>query len=131
MARRKCSAPELAGRPGKRQVTKATFDKWQKQHEKEHQTVSWLCCELDHDNSHVTALYCSVCWEHKDNLQSMRSFSTAWITGSSNCKVSNVIDHATSKVHKVAMARKRVNKIRASGKGLQHYRLRSGAACRH
>ena len=31
----------------------------------------------------------------------MRSFSTAWITGSSNCKVSNIIDHATSEVHKV------------------------------
>ena len=44
----------------------------------------------------------------------MRSFSTACITGSSNCKVNNIIDHATSKVHIVAMAQKRANKIRAS-----------------
>ena len=115
MSGRKRSALELAGHPGKRQVTKATFDKWQRQQEKEHQTVSWLRCNLDHDNRHATALYCSVCWEHKDNLQSMRSFSTAWITGSSNCKVSNAIDQATSEVHKVVMAQKRVNKIRASG----------------
>ena len=30
----------------RRLLTPGTFDKWQKQHENEHQTVSWLCCDL-------------------------------------------------------------------------------------
>ena len=27
-------------------LTLGTFDKWQKQHKNEHQTISWLCCDL-------------------------------------------------------------------------------------
>lgn len=30
----------------RRQTTKATFEKWQKQYEIEHQTLSWLQCDL-------------------------------------------------------------------------------------
>ena len=36
----------MAGRIVGRLLTPGTFDKWQKQHENEHQTVSWLCCDL-------------------------------------------------------------------------------------
>ena len=36
--------------------------------------------------------------------------------GSTNQKVSSVIDHATSKVHGVAMARKRLEAAKASGR---------------
>ena len=45
----------------------------------------------------------------------MRIFSRAWITGSTNYKVSNVVDHATSDVHKSAVVRKRADSIRARG----------------
>ena len=88
----------------KRQVTKATFEKWQQEHEKDHQTLSWLRCDLERDDRHVASLYCAVCREYQDHLLSLKSFSRAWITGSTNQKVSNVIDHATSEVHGVAMA---------------------------
>ena len=37
----------------KRQVTKATFEKWQQEHERDHQTLSWLRCELERDKRRV------------------------------------------------------------------------------
>ena len=37
------------------------------------------------------------------------------MTGSTNLKCSNVIDHATSDVHKVAMAQKKVDCAKGSG----------------
>ena len=113
MARRK----RIAGpsKTSKRQVTKAIFEKWQQEHEKDHQTLSWLCCDLERDDRYVASLYCAVCREYQDRLLSLKSFSRAWITGSTNQKVSNVIDHATSEVHGVAMARKRAEAAKASG----------------
>ena len=54
MASHKCAAgEELLGdsssntKKAKRQITKATFEKWQKEHEIEQQTLSWLRCDLD------------------------------------------------------------------------------------
>ena len=40
----------------KRQITKATFEKWQKEFEMEHQTLSWLRCDLDAKGTHVVSL---------------------------------------------------------------------------
>ena len=37
-----------------------------------------------------------------------------WISGSTNQKVSNVVDHATSDIHKVVMERKRAESVKAS-----------------
>ena len=55
------------------------------------------------------------CRKYLDSLQSLKSFSRAWITGSTNYKVSNVSEHATSEVHRVAMTRQRVDAAKASG----------------
>ena len=52
----------------------------------------------------------------EDSLQSLKSFSRAWITGSMNQKVSNVLDHATSEVHKVAMTGKWVDAPKQSSR---------------
>ena len=35
----------------------------------------------------------------------MRNFSTAWLTGSTNHRTSNVLDHAKSEQHVASMAR--------------------------
>ena len=48
-------------------------------------------------------------------MESLKNFSRACITGSTNQKVSNVLDHATSEVHKVAMARMRADATKARG----------------
>ena len=45
----------------------------------------------------------------------MRSFTNVWITGSTNFKVSNVVEHATSEIHKAAMAQKKASMIHARG----------------
>jgi len=54
----------------------------------------------DRDKRHVSSLYCTVCRKYEDSLQSLKSFSRAWIVGSTNHKVSNLIDHATSEVQR-------------------------------
>ena len=60
-------------------------------------------------------LSCEACKKYERSVQSLKNFSRVWITGSSNQKVSNVIDHATSEVHKASMARMRANSTKASG----------------
>ena len=40
----------------KQQITKATFEKWQKEHEIEHQTLSWLRCDLDAKVTQVVSI---------------------------------------------------------------------------
>ena len=52
------------------QVTKATFDKWQWVNDRDHQMLTWLCCELECDNVHVAFLFCDVCTRCKDSVVS-------------------------------------------------------------
>ena len=118
MAGRKRPAESRAAsssKTGKRQVTKATFERWQRQFERDYQTLSWLRCELEQDKVHVATLSCEACKKYERSVQSLKNFSRVWITGSSNQKVSNVIDHATSEVHKASMARMRADSAKASG----------------
>ena len=89
-----------------RQVTKATFDKWQQDIDRDHQTLAWLRCELERDNIHLAFLFCDVCKRNKDSIVSMRNFQVTWITGTTNQKKSVVIEHASSEIHiKGAMGR--------------------------
>ena len=64
----------------------------------------------------MAPLYCAVCKKYEDSLQSLNSFSRAWIIGSMNHKVSNVLNHAASQVHRVAMTRKRANDAKVSSR---------------
>ena len=73
-----------------RQVTKATFDKWQRDNDRDHQMLTWLCCELEHYNVHVAFLFCDVCKRYKESIISMRNFQMTWITGTTNLKKSVV-----------------------------------------
>jgi len=50
----------------------------------------------------------------EQHIQSGRNFSAAWITGSSNKKLSNVIDHSKSDAHKAAMSRLHSEQVRQS-----------------
>ena len=80
----------------KRQITKATFEKWQKEFEMEHQTLSWLRCDLDAKGAHVVSLYCAICRKYEANIRSLKNFRRDWIVGSTNQRTSNLIDDATS-----------------------------------
>ena len=96
----------------KRQIMKATFEKWQKENDMEHQTLSWLRCDFDAKGAHVVSLYCTICRKY---VRSLKIFRRDWIVGSTNQRTSNLIDHATSDAHKVAMAKLKLECSRASG----------------
>ena len=87
----------------KRQVQVSTFEKWQRELDKEHNTLLWLCCERDRrERLLVSTLYCKVCREYEDKIIGFRNFSSAWINGS-NQRTSIIVDHAQSDQHKAAM----------------------------
>ena len=85
----------------KRQVMKATFGKWQQEYEriiKRGPGFVAISIEISATCRLSTALYAGSSYE--DSLQSLKSFSRAWIVGSTNHKISNVIDHATNEVQR-------------------------------
>jgi len=108
-AKRKCvctSSSQSSAKKAKRQVGVSTFEKWQREFEREYQSLLWLWCDKDEANrSLVATLYCEVCRQFKDCIQGMRNFSPAWLTGSTNHRTSNILDHAKSKQHVASMAR--------------------------
>ena len=61
---------------------------------------------------------CEVCTKYRSHLESMKNFSKTWVTGSTNLKVSNVIEHATSEVHKAAMTRMHSESAKARGESV-------------
>jgi hypothetical protein len=78
----------------RRKVTITTFNK---QLERDHQTLSWLRCDVNkEDKMVVETLWCESCRKHEDGIKGTKTFSRAWITGSSNQKTSNIVDHATT-----------------------------------
>ena len=65
--KRSVSSDTCSSAPKRRKVTVTTFEKWQKQFDKEHQTLSWLCCCKDQSNrSLVSTLFCDVCRPYED-----------------------------------------------------------------
>jgi len=79
------------------------------------QTMLWLNFELEIDKNYVATLHCSMCKRFEQYIQSGRNFSAAWISGSSNKKLNNVIDHANSEAHKTAMSKLHSEQVRQSG----------------
>ena len=124
MASRKSSVDNLAAdtsslsKKAKQRVTKATFNKWQRQYEHNHQTMMWLHCDtaadLDKFLNIVESLWCGVCREYKTRIRGMKNFSKSWIDGSTNHKTSNILDHASSEQHKAANTHKCRDQAKAS-----------------
>ena len=67
-----------------------------------------------HDKSLVDCLWCEVCRTHESKITGRKDFSSAWITGTTNHKNSNIVDHATSEQHRAAMAIARTEVVRSS-----------------
>jgi len=65
----------------RQQITKAMFEKWQKEHKIEHQTILWLRCGLDAKGTHVDSLYCTICRKYEANIRSLKNFRRDWIMG--------------------------------------------------
>jgi len=89
----------------KRQVTILTFEKYQHNYDKEHQTLTWLRCDDDtHGKDLVAVLWCSACIEYKSNICSMKNYLQAWLTGSENHQTSNLLGHVASDQHRATMS---------------------------
>ncbi len=106
----------------KRQVTIATFKKWQTQLEREHQTLSWLRCDPDTSSKElVGVLWCDACRKHERSITGMKNFSRAWLEGSTNHKTSNIVDHVNSDQHRAAMVRTRTEAAKATNQPITSY----------
>ena len=92
----------LSGPPEKkRRVTVKTAEKWIRENDKEHNTVTWLEFEK-HDRDYIATLKCSVCIRFEEKLRSLRNFNPAYIVGSKNLKASAFKEHAATDMHKRA-----------------------------
>ena len=102
----------------KRQVSVSTFKRWQRSFDSEYQTLTWLKCDKENQNR-VSVLWCSACREYSSKICSMKNYSRAWVTGSTNQRTSNVLDHVASDQHKAAMSHLRTAQAKASNEPLR------------
>ena len=77
--------------PKRRQTTVATFRKWQTQHEKEYQMLSWLRCDR---KSLVQSLWCALCKKYKEKIRTAKNFISVWFN---NQKIHWTMHEAGSK----------------------------------
>ena len=105
----------ISAKKAKRQVTLTTFEKWQRNLDAQHQTLTWLKCDKDaKDKNLVSLLWCSACREFKEKICSRKNYSHAWVSGSTNQRTSNILDHANCDQHKAAMSYLRAAQAKAS-----------------
>ena len=64
--------------------------------------------------SYVESLWCETCRQFQDKIRGTKNFSAAWITGSTNQKLSNVLDHTYGDQHKLSMSLLRVEQAKAT-----------------
>ena len=106
----------------KRQVTVATCEKWQREFDRDYQTLLWLRCDVDTANrSLIDTLWCDVCRTYQAKIQYNRNFSAVWVTGLTNHKSSNVVDHGKSEQHIACMAYMRADSAKARDEPVESY----------
>ena len=124
-AKKKRAAPLstfAASKKQKRTVTITTFKKWQTQLEREHQTLSWLRCDINKEcRDLVDVLWCDACRKHERSITGMKNFSRSWLEGSSNHKTSNIVDHSNSDQHRAAMIRVHAEAAKATNQPMTSY----------
>ena len=82
----------------KKRVTHDMFTKWQRDFDRECQTMTWLDCETGTESGKkvVEKLKCRVhvCTKFVDKIRGRKNFSDKWICGADSVRTSNVRDHA-------------------------------------
>ena len=82
--------------------------------------LTWLCC--DKQQRYVKSLWCETCRQFQDDrIHGTKNFSAAWITGSTNQKLSNVLNHACSNQHKLSMSLLRVEQAKGTNRPVTTY----------
>ena len=102
---------------GKHQITLTTFNKWQIQFDCNYNSLCWLRYEMN-DNVLIEK-----CWCHTYRIffYGNKKFSSTRVKGSTNQKMSNVVDHATSEQHTPAMVPMQADNAKASKVLSAHY----------
>ena len=85
------------------------------QYNHEYQSLTWLKYDVDNqDETLIKVLQCSACMKFDSCIHGMKNYSSAWNTGSTNHRASNIIDHAASEQHKVAMLCLHTEQVKAA-----------------
>ena len=116
-----CSSSSSTSKKSKRQVSIATFEKWQRQYDSDYQSVLWLRCTKDDTDRSLVSTWCDVCRQYKAKITGMRNFSSCWITGSANHRTSSIVDHARSEQHVASMAHMRTARAKANNEPIESY----------
>ena len=107
----------------RRRVGYDTFTKWQRDYDREWQTLTWLECqsEMEHGKKLVKKLSCRICTKYQDHIKGRKNFSEKWITGAESLRTSNIRDHAQCEQHKHAMTLLKREQARSKGLGAASY----------
>ena len=88
-------------------VRYATFKKWQRDLNYDHQMMSWFYYNTEKDGAKmvVAKLKCKVYTEFVDKIRGRKNISKKWIiVGADSVTVSNVYDHAKNEQHAHVMS---------------------------
>ena len=80
---KRAQASEEASGAKRRRVLYSTYQKWRRDFDRDHKTVSWLGCETEFSEGKrvVVRLNCLVCSKYKDRIIGRRNYSDRWIVG--------------------------------------------------
>ena len=71
----------------------------------------------------MATLWRELCRQHEGRIQSIRNFFATWVTGTTNHRASNIVDHAKSEQQAASVAYIRSNHTKAQGKPVEMYTL--------
>ena len=89
-----------------RRLTCSTVEKWKRQDLAQYEAESWLIYDEEKTTKgqYCIALKCNACIQFESIIRNRPKFSRAFIDGSTNFRLTNVVDHAKSDTHKIAFS---------------------------
>lgn len=97
--------PDYSANKNTRKLRSETVEKWKSNDLATYDANVWLTYQEENigGKKYCTSLKCKVCSEFEESINKRHNFSRTFIDGSANFKVSSVIDHANSEIHKIAL----------------------------
>lgn len=97
--------PDYSANKNTRKLRSETVEKWKSNDLVTYDANVWLTYKEENigGKKYCTSLKCKVCSEFEQSINKRHNFSRTFIDGSTNFKVSSVIDHANSEIHKIAL----------------------------
>ena len=88
-----------------RKLRSGTVERWKSNDLAIYDANDWLTYQEENigGKKYCTSLKCKVCSEFEESIDKRHNFNRTFIDGSTNFKVSSVMDHANSEIHKIAL----------------------------